>query len=413
MAHTNEDNQQILSNLFRTEYRKITAVLCRRFGLKHIETAEDITSDTFLKASEKWNKEGIPPNPTAWLYTVAKNSAKDYLKHNTIFDTKIKHQTCKENSSSNFEFDFMQKNISDSQLSLIFVVCDPINSQESQISLVLQILFGFSIKEIALALLEKNETIKKRLHRAKKNLKDSNFEILTLSEKNIENRLNIVLKTIYLVFNEGYYSKSDKYFIRKELCLEVARLLLLLTKNHLTSTPNTNALLSLVCFQSSRFDARIDTKGDAILFEEQDRKLWDLELIERGHYYLVEACSYDEVSMFHLEAGIAYWHTTSNEKNKWKHILQLYNQLLLDKYSPIIALNRAFAFSKVYGAKEGIQEAEKLQLINLSDYYSLLGFFYTEYNGKKAKEMYTKAINLTKSPFKRRTLLKQMNKIEE
>src|SRR5690606_31052706 len=154
-------------------------------------------------------------------------------------------------------------------------------------------------------------------------------------------RLDTVLKTLYLLFNEGYFSKINNQLIRKELCSEAARLTLVLTENPLTNTPQTNALLALMCFQSSRLEARTDDQGEAILFEKQDKNLWDASLIQRGNYYLVNATNGNETSKYHLEAGIAYWHTASADENKWKHILQLYNQLILIEYSPITALNRA------------------------------------------------------------------------
>jgi len=390
----------------------MTAVLCRHFGLKHIEIAEDIASDTFLKASEHWAINGIPQNPTAWLYTVAKNKTKDYLKNLSVFETKIKNEpTVNIQSENDIEFD--NQIISDSQLAMIFAVCNPANSDEAQICLALQILCGFSIEEIANAFLTKSETIKKRLQRARINLRNDNFQIHSLNETEIKSRLDTVLKTLYLLFNEGYFSRTNNQLIRKDLCSEAVRLTLVLSENPLTDQPQTNALLALMCFQSSRLEARTNDKGEAILFDEQDKSLWDKSLIERGNYYLVNACTGNEVSKYHLEAGIAYWHTTPTDQNKWQHILQLYNQLILIEYSPITALNRTFAFAQVFGHLKAISEAEKLNLVESNYYHELLGFLYADTNIAKAIEHYEQAIKLTKSKPEKQTLLKQIERLKK
>lgn len=410
MAASTPPHPELLPQLFRLEYSKMTAVLCRLFGLKHMETAEDIVSETFLKATEVWRVQGTPENPTAWLYTVAKNKTKDYLKHLSIFETQIKGALTTSEWQIAPDFDFTPQTISDSQLAMIFAVCNPANSTESQVCLALQILCGFSIEEIADAFLSKTATIKKRLLRARANLRNDNFQIRQLQEATIKERLDVVLRTLYLLFNEGYFSKSNNHLIRKDLCSEAIRLALILTENPLTNTTQSNALLALMCFQSSRLDAR-DNKGETVLYEQQDKNLWSKELIQQGNYYLVNACSGNEISKYHLEAGIAYWHTTPTDHNKWTHILQLYNQLILIEYSPMTALNRTFAFAKVYGHPAGIQEAEKLGLHNNSHYHSLLGYLYAETNTAKAVAHYQQAIHLTKSTAEKKTLMKEIQRL--
>ncbi|RPD42580.1 RNA polymerase sigma factor [Chitinophaga barathri] len=401
----------LLPHLFRQEYVKMTAVLSRHFGLQNIEIAEDIVSDTFLKATELWSSQGIPPNPTAWLYTVAKNSTKDYLKRHTLFETQIKTALGTGELQAEQEVDFTLQTITDSQLAMIFAVCNPANSTEAQICLALQILCGFSVEEIAAAFLSKTETIKKRLARARANLRNDNFQIRQLQAETIQSRLDTVLRTIYLLFNEGYASSSGNHLIRKDLCSEAMRLALILTENKLTSTAKANALLALICFQSSRLDAREDHTGEAVLFEQQDKHLWSRELIEKGNYYLINACSGNEVSKYHLEAAIAYWHTTPTDDNKWEHILQLYNQLVILEYSPITALNRTFAFARVYGKTQGIQEAEKLTLEDINYYHSLLGYLYTGIDTGKAIKHYQKAVTLTKSVSEKKTLTKEIERL--
>ena len=293
---------------------------------------------------------------------------------------------------------------------MIFSVCNPINSQKAQIALALQILCGFSVEEIANAFLSKVETIKKRLQRAKENIRNNNFKIQLLSKSETKLRLEAVWLTLYLLFNEGYFSKTNNLLIRKELCLEAIRLTLILTDNPLTNTPQSNALLALMCFQSSRLDARINNEGEAILFDQQDKSLWDKTLIEKGNYYLIQACgdSNSDISKYHLEAAIAYWHSTPTDQNKWQHILHLYNQLIIIEYSPITTLNRAFSFSKVYGNKKAIIETEKLNFIHNEYYHGLLGYLYADTNIDKAVAHYQQAIELTKSKAEKQTLLKQI-----
>jgi len=413
MPKSQHSHKELLPHLFRQEYAKMTAILCRHFGLKYIEIAEDIASEAFLKASENWAINGIPENPTAWLYTVAKNQVKDYFKHITVIETQTKKALQPTEIETQQHFEFNNQNITDSQLAVIFAVCNPINSDEAQICLALQILCGFSVEEIANAFLANNETIKKRLQRARNNLRNDKFQIRTLSENEIKSRQNTVLKTLYLLFNEGYFSKTNNQLIRKELCFEAIRLTLILTENSLTNTSETNALLSLMCFQSSRLEARINDKGESILYEQQDKNQWDKALIEKGNYYLVNACNGNVVTKYHLEAGIAYWHTTQKDENKWEYILQLYNQLIQIEYSPMTALNRTFAIAKVYGHEIAIQEAEKLNLIESNYYHVLLGYLYTRKDIDKSIYHYKEAIGMSKSKTERQTIIIEIERLKK
>jgi len=394
----NDDNavNKLIPHLFRQEYAKMTAVLSRYFGWQYIDVAEDIASEAFLKATEHWLQQGIPANPSAWLYTVARNKAKDYLKRNQLFETKIKAAIKATKTTTDIEFEFNDTIIADSQLSMIFVVCDPINPAPAQICLALQILCGFSVEEIANAFLCHAETIKKRLQRARANLRTEGFQLRSLSQAEISTRLDVVLKTIYLLFNEGYFSQREKELVRKDLCSEAIRLTLLLAENNLTNIPRVHALLALLCYQSSRLNARTNDAGEAILYDDQDRDLWDPFLIEKGNYYFWKAFGSQELSTYHLEAGIAYWHTTRTG-DKWPQILQLYNQLLMMEYSPVSAINRTFAFAKVYGNEQAIKEAAKLDLKENSYYHGLMGFLYTGIDAALAVTHYQQALTLTSS----------------
>ncbi|SHH90961.1 RNA polymerase sigma-70 factor, ECF subfamily [Chryseolinea serpens] len=393
------DQAELIPHLFRTEYRKIVSVLCRLFGIEHIEIAEDIVSDTFLIASELWGLKGLPENPTAWLYTVAKNKTKDYLKRNTLFAENIskgiKYSTA---TSEELELDLSVKNINDSQLAMIFVVCHPCNPAEAQIGLALNLLCGFGVDEIASAFLTNKKVIYKRLQRAKEKLRTEKIEIEQPTLADIDDRLSVVLMTLYLLFNEGYYSSNHDVTLRKDLCFEAMRLTYLLVENEQTNKSPANALLSLMCFQSSRFDSRHDQNGEIVLYQDQDTDLWNRELIAKGEYFLNRASEGTKISKYHLEAAIACWHTVKTDTTeKWENVLQLYNQLLLIEYSPIAALNRTYALAKVNGKREAIIEAEKINLADNHLYHSLLGELYTDVDNEKAISHFQNAFTLAKS----------------
>jgi RNA polymerase sigma-70 factor (ECF subfamily) len=405
------NDKELIPNLFRTEFSKIVSVISKRFGIEHIEVAEDIVSDTFLLASETWGLKGLPENPKGWLYVVSKNKTKDYLKRNNLFTKKISQQL-KNNSDKlvELEIDLSDENISDSQLQMMFAICHPSISSEAQIGLALRILCGFGIDEIADAFLTNKENINKRLFRAKTKLKTGNIKIELPNESEINSRLENVVSTLYLLFNEGYYSSSNNSVIRKDLCFEAMRLTHLLIKNELTNKPFVNALLSLMCFHSSRFDARFSETGEMILYEEQNRDLWNDELINKGNYYLIESAKCNEVSKYHLEASIAYWHCTKLEsKNKWENILQLYNQLLQIQYSPMVALNRTYALSKAKSKSVAIKKAEKLELDDNHLYHSLLGDLYKDVDRKKALEHLENSLKLAKTDTDRNIILNKIS----
>ncbi|MET3500228.1 RNA polymerase sigma-70 factor (ECF subfamily) [Mucilaginibacter rubeus] len=389
---------QLLPHLFRSEYQKIIAVLCHYFGFEHIEAAEDIASDTFLTAAETWGIKGLPDNPKAWLYTVARNKATDYVRRGSRFKQKIAEGIVAEDNYE-AEIDLSDQNISDSQLQMMFAICHSVLPAEAQIGLALRILCGFGIDEIAEAFLSNKETINKRLFRAKEKLREQKVKIVFPEPADIINRLGIVLKTLYLLFNEGYYSSCQSTTLRKDLCLEAMRLNYLLIENKQTNLPEVNALLSLMCFHASRFDARVDEHGEMIRYDDQDRMLWNDDLIVKGRYYLNLASKKgNDAGKYHIEAAIAYWHTVKTDTTeKWENILMLYNRLLIAAYSPAAALNRAYALAKVKGKENAIIEAEKLKLDTNHLYHVLLGYLYTGVDRKKAVSHLQTALKLAKT----------------
>ncbi|HEX9510035.1 MAG TPA: DUF6596 domain-containing protein [Puia sp.] len=403
-------NPELIPHLFRTEFRKITAVLCKAVGIENMEVAEDLASETFLSALETWPFKGIPNNPTAWLYLVARNKARNYIRRNHLFSEKIagpiKHAT---SGNEEIEIDWSDKNITDSQLQMLFAICHPSIPKEAQIGLSLRILCGFGIVEIANAFLTNKETINKRLFRARERLRLEKVPIEFPGEAAIGNRLETVLTTLYLLFSEGYYSESQDAVLREDLCLEAMRLTYLLIENEATNQPDVNALFSLMCFHSSRFEARKSENGELILYQDQDERLWNKELIAQGVYFLHQASRGSKLSKYHLEATIAYWNTQkSDTTEKWEQILQLYNRLLQLEYSPIAALNRTYALSKANGKEAAIAEAEKLKLKDNPFYYTLLGELYTGIDDHKAKQHLQKALSLARTLADQRTIQKKL-----
>lgn len=408
------ENKELIPNLFRTEYQKIVSVLCHLFGIHHIEIAEDIVSDTFLAAAETWAIKGIPENPAAWLYTVAKNKTKNHFKRTDIFEkkivTEIKYNVPLNNPD--IEIDLSEQNIADSQLAMIFTVCNPCNANEAQIAMALNLLCGFGINEIADAFLSNKELIYKRINRAKEKLKEENIKIQQPNLIEIQQRIDTVLKTIYLLYSEGYYSTSQNTTLRQDLCAEAMRLTYLLLQNESTNLPATNALMALMCFHSSRFEARTSENGEIILYQDQDESLWNQELIEKGTYFLSRSSVGNSLSKYHLEAGIAYWHTQKKDSvEKWQHILELYNNLIILEYSPIVALNRTFALSKAHSKQQAIIEAEKLQLTDNHFYFSLLGSLYTDIDKHKARQYYETALSLAKTESDKKIINKNIQQL--
>lgn len=403
----------LIPHLFRTEFGKITAVISRLMGVEHLEVAEDIASETFLSALETWSYKGTPPNPVAWLYIVAKNKARNYLQRSDLFNNKIAPEfNSLPETGESFEIDLSEQNITDSQLQMLFAICHPAILAEAQIGLALRFLCGFGIDEIASAFLTNKETINKRLFRAKEKMRTQQIKIEFPPAEEVNNRLNAVLTTLCLLYNEGYYSETDNNILREDLCLEAMRLTYLLLENPSTNQPQVKALFALMCFHTSRFPARKDKNGQIVLYEDQDESLWNREMISKGAYYLHLSSVGTEFSKYHIQASIAWWNTQKTDSTeKWGNILQLYNRLLQLEYSPIAALNRTYALAKVKGNEVAIVEAEKLQLLQNHYYFSLLGELYTGLDNIEAKLNFEKALALAKTNTDKQLIKNKLSKL--
>ncbi|WP_252736505.1 RNA polymerase sigma factor [Maribacter dokdonensis] len=398
---------ELFPQLFKKEFGKIVSVLCKRYGAYQLEIIEDIVCETFMLASEVWGTKGIPENPSGWLYKVAQKRLIDQLRRQQNFRDNIAPKLME--VGKNEEIDnpelFTQIEIEDSQIKMMFLVCDPINSKETQIALALRILCGFGISDIADAFFCTKENINKRLQRGKARLKKTDFMSSHLSAAEIEKRIENVLMIIYLVFNKGYFSQSSDNLLQKEVCYEAIDLGFLLSNNLNSRREEVYALLSLMCFHASRLDARIGPNGQHILYDDQEREKWDKDLIGKGEEFLNKSAYGTKLSKFHLEASIAYWHTFhDNGKEKWENILLLFNYLLQLEYSPTYALNRGFAIHKVYGPETAIKEVLKLKLTDNHLYHALLGYLNTELDQVKALNYFKKALKLANNQNSKKTI---------
>ena len=405
------EETELIPDLFRKEFAKMVAVISKLYGLQYIEIAEDIVSETFLTATENWTKKGIPANPIAWLYAVAKQKTLYHFRRKKIFDEKIVPQikVSADTIAETKEMDFSTKNIKDSQLEMMFAICDPVIASEAQIALALRVLCGFGIEEIAEAFFSNKETINKRLFRAKEKLRAEKIQLEMPRENEIEARLDNVLHIIYLLFNEGYYSTTQNKILRKDFCMEALRLGLMLTEYSKTSLPKTNALVALMSFHASRLDARQNAENDFILYDEQDENLWDQDLIKQGIHFLNLSAQGDKLSSYHLEAGIAFLNCQKDDtKEKRESILHHYNLLLEINDSPGVALNRLYALYKARGKEIALAEAEKINLPHNHFYFTLLGELYTEVDNEKAKAHFEKALSLAKTETEKRIISLKM-----
>lgn len=402
-------NDQLIPHLFRSEYGKIVAAISHHFGLHQMEMAEDIASETFLKAMESWPYHGLPANPTAWLYTVAKCKALNSLRKAKTGD-KI-HERLAREISGEVDVDFTPGHISDSQLRLLFALCHPSLSFESQVALALKTLCGLSMEEIATAFLTNRETINKRLVRARNKLRTANIR-LEITESEITERLPAVLQTIYLLFSEGYYSENHDTAIRPALCAEALNLGYLLLHLPVSCTHDTFALMALLCFQASRLEARISGAGAGLLYHELDQNLWDDDYIQKGFEYL-QLADNKQLTGYYLQASIAFWYTQNAETpHKWENILQLYDLLTSTDQSPVLALNRLYALYQVKGPEEALQQAFSLDLPETHFYYLLLAELVKQKYPSAAVSFLRRALDLCKATHEKQLILQKIDLLE-
>ena len=413
----NKNINQLVDHLFRHESGKMIAVLSRLLGLQNIEIAQDLVQDTLLQAMSTWGYKSIPDNPSAWLYRVAKNKAIDFLRREKKFKEVSPQYSYLLQSeytlASTVNNLFLENEIEDSQLRMMFACCHPSIQEESQIALTLKTLCGLSVNEISKAFLTTEETIAKRIYRAKEKIKAEKIELEVPQNDELSIRVDTVLKSLYLLFNEGYKSSHPDKLIREDLCEEAMRLCFLLTQHSLTALPRVKALLALMCFQASRFDARLDDKNNIILLKYQDRIKWNRSLMSKGFELMEESTEPFEVSAYHLEAAIASQHAAARsfEQTNWKSIYHLYEMLYQLQPNPIVAMNKAIASSYAISKQNALKELQQIK--GLEDhhlYYVSIGEMYFDLENKpEAKKFFEKALELTSSGYEQQLLITRIS----
>jgi predicted RNA polymerase sigma factor len=296
---------------------------------------------------------------------------------------------------------------------MVFACCHPSIPEDSQIAFVLKTLCGLSVNEIAKAYLTNEETIAKRIYRAKERIRLEAIKLEVPQGDELPGRLDVVLKSLYLLFNEGYNSSQPDLLIRDDLCAEALRLCYLLSEHPHTNLSRTRALMALLCFQSSRLQARLDERKRIILLQNQDRSQWNRELIKRGFYYLDAATDNQEVTKYHFEAAIASIHAASCsfEQTDWNSIYHLYEVYYKLEPGPIVAMNKAIASAYAISRENALKEL--LQIKGLEQYYlyyASAGEMYFELNKKQeAKKFFEKAYSLTSSLTEQQLLQEKIN----
>lgn len=366
-----KDTSLLVEHFFRHESGRLVAVLARLFGLRHLDLVEDMVQAALLDALQSWKLKGVPENPSAWIHAVARRKVLDSLRHReTVLRLAPSFARLRPDfSEQELNDHFLDSAIEDAQLRMMFACCHPSLSREDQIALALKALCGFGHAEIARALLVSEETIKKRLQRAKRELVANGVELAVPPASELPARLDSVHQCLYLLFNEGYAATTGDAAIRNDLCAEAVRLCDLLCSQPQCRGPASHALLALMFFHAARFDSRVDTDGRLLLLEEQDRSKWNPTLIGRATYCLNRSAEGERVSTYHLEAGIAMLHCSapSFAETDWPGILRLYDVLVRIAPSPVVNLNRAVAVAQIQGPSAGIRLIEE-QAEGLKDY---------------------------------------------
>jgi predicted RNA polymerase sigma factor len=371
-------------HFFRRESGRMVAALTHLFGVHNLALAEDVVQDAFCRALEVWPFRGVPENPSAWLMTTAKRRAIDVLRRERrarSFAPEYGRLLESEWTMAPLvheHFGAAASAIGDDLLRMMFSCCHPRLAEEAQVALVLHILCGFSVNEVAAAFLATPAATQKRIVRGKRVLAASR-RLFDLAHADFAARLSAVHRALYLLFHEGYHGASTESTVRSELCREAMHLTSLLVQHSLTSTPATHALAALMCLHSARLPARIDVAGNLSSLLDQDRSRWDRRLIAEGMRLLDQSATGIQVTEYHIEAAIASLHASASsmEGTDWERIVGLYDMLMKLHPSPVVALNRAIAIAQHEGAERGLDAIHAIddrdRLTTYPFYFAALG----------------------------------------
>lgn len=353
----------IAADLFRREGARIVATLAAHLGAHRLQLAEDAVQEALVRALQTWPYRGIPENPAAWLSQAAKNVALDSLRREHIWQRKEVQITAEQERWLARNEPAEEPSITDDTLRMLFVCFHPQLSIEAQLALALRTVCGLSPAEIGAAFLTSEAAIAKRLVRARQIIRDLRLPFAVPDASELPQRLDGALVALYLLFNEGYKASSGDRLIREDLCCEAIRLTRLLDAHPATSQPATKALLALMCLNTARLQARVSPSGEIVQLHHQDRSQWDAVLIREGILALGEASTGEQITPYHLEAGIAACHCLAADEagTDWTRILGLYDQLLLLKPTPVVAMNRTVVLARLHGFRAALDALETIR----------------------------------------------------
>jgi RNA polymerase sigma factor (sigma-70 family) len=412
-----EEVSGVVEHLFRHEAGKMVATLTKIFGIEHLTLAEDVVQETLARALQTWPFYGVPKNPSAWIMRASRNLALDVVRRQKVFQNKEAEiiRLMDRRPAAADEVIFSEEEIRDDRLRLMFVCCHPAIPADAQVALALKTLCGFGLTEISRAFLTTDAAIAKRITRAKQKIRHARIPFEIPSGTELGQRLESVLQSLYLLFNEGYKASTGDNLVREELCDEAIRLAELVVQHPAGNQPKTHALLALMLLNTSRIPTRVDSEGNLLRLKEQDRTRWDRSMIARGMFHIAQSAAGDELSEYHLQAGIAACHCAAKdyESTDWQQILSLYDRLIEFDNSPVVALNRAVAVANTHGPEAGLQAVRGVRGLNkLSSYYLLyavLGDFEMRSgNLKAAAEQFRKSFELAETKSERAFLLKRL-----
>ncbi|MFK7812728.1 MAG: RNA polymerase sigma factor [Maribacter sp.] len=403
---------KIVDHLFRHHYGKMVAILTRYFGLSHIETIEDAVQDSFIIATLQWRKQ-LPDNPEAWLIKVAKNRTIDLLRSIKAEKNRFEKITTGASSIHLNEL-FLDHEIEDSQLRMIFVACHPSLKPKEQIAFALKTISGFSTREIAAALLTKEDTIAKRLTRAKQTIIKNNIQFDFPPPNQVKDRLDRVMEVIYLTFNEGFHSTNNDRLIREDLCGEAIRLCKLLLKKEKFRSGSLYALFGLLCFHASRLESKTNAANEIVDIREQDRSKWFFPLIQMANSAMNKAMEFQDVSIYHYEAAIAAEHIKAKtfEETDWDKILSWYSELQELQPNTFTLLNMAIVNLQLNNFEVAKNILETLPISDLEQREYLYYGCFAEYYAKRddlvlAISYLEKAITKTSNKLEKEYLIKK------
>lgn len=398
----------------------MVATLTRALGSRHLSLAEDAVQDALLTAMQQWPFRGVPDQPEAWLFQVARNRALDRLRHGKMAAAKEPDMARAASSVASPPPDPPLRDelppLDDDQLGLLFLTCHPSVPADARVALALKLAGGFSVGEIARAFLAQESTIAQRLVRAKRTLRDDNVSFGMPAPRELGARLDSVIDALYLMFNEGYAATAGDALVRDDVAREAIRLARMLASHPAASCPRAWALLALMLLHAARFPARVDSAGELFLLRDQDRGLWDRAAIAEGLRALDRSAAGDEVTALHLEAGIAACHAAapSWDATDWPQIVELYDALLALTGSPVVAVNRAVAVSRVDGALSGLAALDAIEHAAALDRYPLLPAIQAELwreagDLERAAVCYRAALGLARSSPEHRWLTSRLS----